>query len=60
MDTSLFYPSYLNLPEEDAESLVWGLIDNAERIGGALTIAGTTEYRPERLWDDFYLKLLCN
>ena len=60
MDTSLFYPSYLNLPEEDAESLVWGLIDNAERIGGAFTINWhDRSIAPERLWDDFYLKLLC-
>ena len=59
MDTSLFYPSYLNLGEVDAERLVWGLIDNAERIGGALTINWhDRSIAPERLWDDFYLKLL--
>ena len=59
MDTSLFYPSYLNLGEVEAERLVWGLIANAERIGGALTINWhDRSIAPERLWDDFYLKLL--
>ena len=36
MDTSLFYPSYLNLDEKQAQVLVWRLIDNVERLGGAV------------------------
>ena len=59
MDTSLFYPSYLNLGEAEAERLVWRLIDDAERIGGVFTINWhDRSIAPERLWGDFYLKLL--
>jgi hypothetical protein len=59
MDTALFYPGYLNLGEDEAERLVFGLMDNAERIGGALTINWhDRSIASERLWDDFYLKLL--
>lgn len=59
MDTALFYPSYLNLSEEDAERLVRGLINDAERLGGALTINWhDRSIAPERLWDDFYLRLV--
>jgi len=59
MDTALFYPSYLNLGEEQAERLVRGLLNDAERIGGALTINWhDRSIVPERLWDDFYLRLL--
>ena len=59
MDTSLFYPSYLNLGEAEAERLVWRLIDDAERIGGAFTINWhDRSIAPERLWGDFYLRLL--
>lgn len=59
MDTALFYPRYLHLRDEEAECLVWRLIDDAERIGGALTINWhDRSIAPERLWDEFYLKLL--
>ena len=59
MDTALFYPSYLNLNEEEAERLIRGLLIDAERIGGALTINWhDRSIAPERLWDDFYLRLL--
>lgn len=59
MDTALFYPRYLNLSEEEAEHVVFRLMDDAERIGGALTINWhDRSIAPERLWDDFYLKLL--
>jgi hypothetical protein len=59
MDTALFYPSYLNLSEEQAERLVLGLLNDAERIGGALTINWhDRSIAPERLWGDFYLRLL--
>jgi hypothetical protein len=59
MDTALFYPSYLNLGEPAAARQVFRLIDDAERIGGALTINWhDRSIAPERLWEDFYLKLL--
>jgi hypothetical protein len=59
MDTALFFPSYLHLGEDEAQSLVWKLIDDAERFGGALTINWhDRSIAPERLWDNFYLRLL--
>jgi hypothetical protein len=59
MDTALFYPSYLNLSEPEAERLVWRLLDDVDRFGGALTINWhDRSIAPERLWDNFYLKLL--
>jgi hypothetical protein len=59
MDTALFYPSYLNLGDREAARLISGLIDSAERLGGALTINWhDRSISPERLWDGFYLNLL--
>lgn len=59
MDTALFYPGYLNLSEPEAERLVWKLLDDAERLGGAVTVNWhDRSIAPERLWGDFYLKLL--
>jgi hypothetical protein len=59
MDTALFYPKYLNLSEKAAEKRVVRLIKDAEQMGGALTINWhDRSIAPERLWDDFYLKLL--
>jgi hypothetical protein len=59
MDTALFYPSYLNLNEEEASRLVRNLINDAERLGGVLTINWhDRSIAPERLWGDFYLRLL--
>ena len=59
MDTALFYPNYLNLSEENAERLVWKLIDDVAKFGGALTVNWhDRSIAPERLWDRFYLKLL--
>ncbi len=59
MDTALFYPVCLNLKEQDAGRVVRNLIDDVERLGGALTINWhDRSIAPERLWDDFYLELL--
>jgi hypothetical protein len=59
MDTALFYPSYLNLGENQAERLVRTLLNDAERLGGVLTINWhDRSIAPERLWGDFYLNLL--
>jgi hypothetical protein len=59
MDTALFFPGYLDLSEKEAERLVRGLLNDAERIGGVLTINWhDRSIAPERLWDDFYLRLL--
>jgi hypothetical protein len=59
MDTALFYPKYLHLGEEEARRRVLHLMDDAHRLGGALTINWhDRSIAPERLWDDFYVKLL--
>jgi hypothetical protein len=59
MDTALFYPSHLNLTQEAAKQMVWRLIDDAERYGGALTINWhDRSLAPERLWGDFYVQLV--
>jgi peptidoglycan/xylan/chitin deacetylase (PgdA/CDA1 family) len=59
MDTALFYPSYRNLAPKEAKAVVRGLIENAKRFGGVLTINWhDRSIAPERLWDTFYLNLL--
>jgi peptidoglycan/xylan/chitin deacetylase (PgdA/CDA1 family) len=59
MDTALFYPNYLDLSEKEAQEVVWKIIDAAEQFGGALTINWhDRSIAPERLWNDFYVKLL--
>jgi len=59
MDTALFYPAYLDLSEAEAERRVRGLLDDFGRIGGALTINWhDRSIAPERLWGDFYVRLL--
>lgn len=59
MDTALFYPNYLDLNERDAERLVEGLIAHAHTSGGVITINWhDRSIAPERLWGDFYARLL--
>jgi hypothetical protein len=59
MDTALFFPSHMNLSPGEAEVVVNGLVENACRFGGALTINWhDRSIAPERLWGDFYVKLL--
>lgn len=59
MDTALFYPCYLDLSPAAARSLVAGLLDQAARFGGALTINWhDRSVAPERLWGGFYRWLL--
>ena len=59
MDTALFYPSRLNLTAQAARELVWPLVDDAERYGGALTINWhDRSLAPERLWETFYVQLV--
>jgi hypothetical protein len=59
MDTALFFPAYLNLSEMEAGRVVSKLIDGVVQFGGALTVNWhDRSIAPERLWDDFYLKLL--
>jgi hypothetical protein len=59
MDTALFYPSYLNLSPRQAEKVITPLLENARLYGGALTINWhDRSLAPERLWGDFYARLL--
>jgi hypothetical protein len=59
MDTALFYPSYMNLSDEQAGTAILPLIENATRFGGVLTINWhDRSLGPERLWGDTYVTLL--
>jgi len=59
MDTALFYPSYMDLANDQARSAVLPLIENVTRFGGVLTINWhDRSLGPERLWGDAYLALL--
>ena len=59
MDTALFYPCYLDLSPRQARKQVGGIIDNAVRFGGTVTVNWhDRSIAPERLWDEFYLNLL--
>src|SRR5436309_6599153 len=59
MDTALFYPSYMNLSDEQAGAATLPLIENAARFGGVLTINWhDRSLGPERLWGDAYVNLL--
>ena len=59
MDTALFYPSYMNLSDEQARAAMLPLIENAASFGGVLTINWhDRSLGPERLWADAYVTLL--
>jgi len=59
MDTALFYPSYMNLSEDEARTAMLSLIKNVTRFGGVLTINWhDRSLGPERLWADAYVTLL--
>jgi hypothetical protein len=58
-DTAMFYPERMDLNEPEALGHCERLIDSLQRFGGVLTINWhTRSLSPERLWDDFYGKLL--
>ncbi len=58
-DTALFFPDRMALTEEDAWMLIMTFVGNAERFGGVLTINWhDRSLAPERLWGDFYVKIL--
>lgn len=59
MDTALFYPSYLNLTFEEADSRIRHLVDNACQFGGVVTTNWhDRSIAPERCWGEFYAKLI--
>ena len=59
MDTALFYPSHLNFSPREARKEVAGIIDNAVRFGGTVTVNWhDRSIAPERLWGEFYVSLV--
>ncbi len=59
MDTALFFPTHMNLSCEAAKVILDGLIANAMRFGGVLTINWhDRSIAPDRLWDQPYIELL--
>jgi hypothetical protein len=58
-DGALFYPQRLDLLEAEAELRCQHMINHAGRDGGVLTILWhDRSHAPERLWGDFYIKLV--
>jgi len=59
MDTALFYPNRMDLSQNDAWETLKPILDNTTRYGGILTINWhDRSVAPERLWGDFYVRLL--
>jgi hypothetical protein len=59
MDSALFYPSRMNLRQHDAAALCLAVVTNAKRFGGTVVVNWhDRSLAPERLWDDFYRRLL--
>jgi len=58
-DTALFFPDRMGLTEDEAWIFVQAILENSEKYGGVLTINWhDRSLAPERLWGDFYIKLL--
>ena len=59
MDTALFYPSHLHLSAEQAMIRVDAMVNDMRQFGGALMINWhDRSIAPERLWGDFYIRLV--
>lgn len=60
MDTALFSYHRQRLSAPEARKQVQAIIDNAIQLGGVITINWhDRSIAPERLWQDFYVTLLC-
>lgn len=58
-DTTLFHPRRLGLTEAQAWELCTTIMDAAARYGGVVTVLWhMRSLAPERLWGEFYLRLL--
>jgi hypothetical protein len=58
-DTTMFYPSRMDLSEQEAFVLCRNILEDVSVFGGALVVNWhDRSLAPERLWGDFYLKLL--
>lgn len=59
MDTALFFPGRMKLSPIEAWEKLVPILDNAERNGGVITVNWhDRSIAPERLWGDFYIRLL--
>lgn len=59
MDTALFNPNHLGLTAQEAKKWVDIIIDNSLKFGGALTTNWhDRSIAPERLWEEFYVRLI--
>jgi len=60
-DGALFYPGRLNLSESQAMQRCQRIIDHALCRGGTLTVLWhDRSHSPERLWGDFYVRLVAD
>lgn len=58
-DTALFYPRRSALTSAGAWSVCQSILDPAEKWGGVVTVSWhQRSLAPERLWGDFYIRLL--
>jgi hypothetical protein len=58
-DGAMFYPQRLDLSESEAWRRCAGLIENAGKFGGCLTVLWhDRSHGPERYWGDFYMRLI--
>jgi hypothetical protein len=58
-DTALFGPGRLNATEDHAEEICNQMIEHVRRHGGVFTVLWhQRSFGPERLWGDFYVKLI--
>lgn len=58
-DTAMFYPREMGLSKHQAWKLCRKVLENSKQNGGVLTVLWhERSLSPERLWGDFYLRLL--
>jgi hypothetical protein len=58
-DTTMFYPTRMNLSEEEASILCRSIVENVSTLGGTLVVNWhDRSLAPERNWGDFYKNLL--
>jgi hypothetical protein len=59
MDTALFYSAHLHLSPEQAMTRIDGMVNDMKQFGGVLMVNWhDRSIVPERLWDDFYAKMI--
>jgi len=58
-DGALFYPKRLGLTDATAWKLCEGMMENAQKLGGVLTLLWhDRSHGPERFWGEFYARLV--